>query len=68
MKLRGILQGVIRSTRETEILVDDTRHVYDCARELVQTAAEIAAYPRMEARMVEIECEDGKIFRIERVR
>ena len=68
MKLRGILQGVIRSTRETEILVDGTRHVYDCARELVQTAAEIAAYPRMEARMVEIECEDGKIFRIERVR
>ena len=66
MKLRGILQGVIRSTRETEILVDDTRHVYDCARELIQTAAEIAAGPSMEARVVEFECEDGKIFRIER--
>ena len=69
MKLRGILEGVIRSTRETEILVDGAhRHVYDCAIELIQAAAEIAAESSREARMVEFECEDGKILRIERVR
>ena len=68
MKLRGILEGVMRSTLETEILVDSKRHVYDCARELIQTAAEIAAGPSMEARVVEFECENGEISKIERVR
>ena len=53
MKLRGILQGVIRSTRETEILVDYHHGMDDARKKTLRMMGDPVQRYREEAQRLE---------------